>query len=418
MSTALPAPARRFIASVVVGRFGHGLTLPYTLIMLHEVRHIPLATVGLLLAVPGVVGLVSVPVSGALVDRYGSRSVLRLCLVLVALSSVGLAFANTAWEAFPALVLLGMGLGPMFPASAGLLNGLVAGPEQVQRAFALQFTALNASIGSGALVASLVVDLHRPVTFTAIYLTSAVCEIAQLVFIPKPAARAHDEHGEGDRPSYREALADPMLRRICLVSLALALSGYATLDSGLPAFSRVEGHVAPSVIGLAFVVNTVVIVSGQLLVLRLVRGHKRSQVMALAALIWGVSWASLALLPELPSAGTAVVLTFGGLFGIGEMFTAPTVQPLVNAIASDRLRGRYNAMSGLMFSIGFVVAPAVSGVLIGNGLGLAWLTGIVVLCVIAAQLSWRLSARLTPEQEGLVPSGLDAEREGRLEVVP
>ena len=75
----LPAAARRFVATVVISRFGAGLTIPYTLIFLHEVRHMALPTVGALLAVPGFVGLVAVPVSGALVDRVGPRRVLATC---------------------------------------------------------------------------------------------------------------------------------------------------------------------------------------------------------------------------------------------------------------------------------------------------------------------------------------------------
>ena len=95
-----------------------------------------------------------------------------------------------------------------------------------------------------------------------------------------------------------------------------------------------------------------------------------------------------------------------------------SMQPVVNAIASDRLRGRYNALSGLMFSVCFVVAPALSSVLIGNGLGHAWIAGMTVTSLVAAVMAVRLRAALTDEEDGLAGSGLDAEGEGRLEVVP
>jgi len=70
-----------------------------------------------------------------------------------------------------------------------------------------------------------------------------------------------------------------------------------------------------------------------------------------------VSWGVLLLVPGASSTGrTRVVLVFGGLFGLGEMLLAPTLSPLVNALATDRLRGRYNALSGATFSIAFVVS--------------------------------------------------------------
>lgn len=420
MSAPLPPAARRFIATVAVSRFGTGLTLPFTLILLHEVRGISLPTVGLLLAVPGVVGLAAVPVGGALVDRVGSRRVLAGCMSLIAAANVLLAFATSPLTALPAMVLLGLGLGPSFPAGAAFLSGLVEGPVQAARAFGLQFTALNASIGVGGLVGAAVVDVERPTTFVLLYLGNAVTSVAQALLLPRGAgARRAKEEGE-DSPSYREALADPVLRRVCLVTLALALTGYASLDSGLPAFARVEGHVSPSVIALSLVVNTTVIVAGQLVVLRLIAGRRRSLALGVGSALWALSWASLALVPGVDQQTRVIlVLVFGGLFGVGETLSAPTLQPLVNALATDRLRGRYNALSGLMFSIGFVVAPALSGFLIGHGLGSAWLAGMVACGVLAAVASVSLARTLTPEQDGLeTGSVLEAEREGRLEVVP
>jgi MFS family permease len=413
----LPAPARRFILTVIVARFGAGLTMPYTLIFLHEVRRMELPTVGALLAVPGFVGLVAVPVSGALIDKVGPRRVLAGCQLLQAAAVLVIAFATTPLMVLPGLLLLGIGLGPSFPAGAALLNGLVTGPEQVQRAFGLNFTALNAAIGTGALLASAVVDVHRAWTFIALFLGNAACAFVGAVLLPhgRVPERVHEK---ADRPSYREALADPLLRRICLVSLLLSMAGYASLDSGVPAFARVEGGVSPSAVGWVFVVNTVVIVALQLLFLRLLTGRRRSTALAATGLLWSLSWALLGLV-SVGSDATRLtaLLVFGGLFGVGEMLMAPTLQPLVNALATDRLRGRYNALSGVMFSVCFVLAPAVSGVLIGNGLGRWWLAGLVAMGVVAALVSARLRTALTDEQDGLA-SGLDAEGERRLEVVP
>ena len=48
----LPRDARRYLAAVAVQRVGTGFTLPFTLILLHEVRGIALPTVGLLNCTP------------------------------------------------------------------------------------------------------------------------------------------------------------------------------------------------------------------------------------------------------------------------------------------------------------------------------------------------------------------------------
>ena len=395
----LSGPVRRLVASVAVASFGTGLTLPFTLILLHEVRGIALPTVGLLLAVPGVAGVAAVPVSGALVDRFGPRLVLRGALALQAVGSALLALATTPAAVLPAVLLLGLGLGPTFGAQSALLSSLLPAQGSQARAFAVQFTALNAALGLGGLTAAAVVDVRHPGTFQVLYVVNALTCLLQAVALPRPGRRA--QRTGGPQPSYREVLADPVFRRVIVVSLLLALTGYAALDSGLPAYARVVGHVSPQAIALVFAVNTAVIVGGQLVVLRLLRTRRRSSSLACAALLWGLSWAVLGIVPGLSQNGrTTAVLVFGGLFGLGETFMAPALQPLVNALASERLRGRYNALSTGAFQVAFVASPAVAAVLIGNGLGGVWLGGIVVLCLLCAVVASRLRHRLTDEQDG------------------
>ena len=394
---------RRLVASTVVAGFGTGLTLPFTLILLHEVRGIALTTTGLLLGLMGVVGLLVVPVSGALIDRVGPRFVLRLAGALLTAGNVALAFATSPLTALPALVLIGAGLAPSFPAIGALLSGLVDGAVAQQRAFGIQFTALNASIGVGGIAAATLVDVQRPITFQVLFLGNAVTCLVSALLVPRARTRPVDQHHDLAPPSYREVLADGTFRRVLVVALLLAVTGYAALDSGLPAYARVVGHVSPRVIALVFAVNTAVIVLGQLAVLRLLRGHRRSTALALCLLIWGASWSVLLTLPALSDTNRAfVVLAFGGLFGLGETLMAPTLSPLVNDLATDRLRGRYNALQGATFSIAFVVSPAISAGLIGIGLGRTWLLSIVVGCVLGALVAVQLRRRLTPAQDGLL----------------
>ena len=395
---------RRLVASTVVAGFGTGLTLPFTLILLHEVRGIALTTTGLLLGLMGVVGLLVVPVSGALIDRVGPRFVLRLAGALLTAGNVALAFATSPLTALPALVLIGAGLAPSFPAIGALLSGLVDGAVAQQRAFGIQFTALNASIGVGGIAAATLVDVQRPITFQVLFLGNAVTCLVSALLVPRARTRPPvDQHHDLAPPSYREVLADGTFRRVLVVALLLAVTGYAALDSGLPAYARVVGHVSPRVIALVFAVNTAVIVLGQLAVLRLLRGHRRSTALALCLLIWGASWLVLLTLPALSDTNRAfVVLAFGGLFGLGETLMAPTLSPLVNDLATDRLRGRYNALQGATFSIAFVVSPAISAGLIGIGLGRTWLLSIVVGCVLGALVAVQLRRRLTPAQDGLL----------------
>ena len=223
MSERLSPVVRRYLAGVVLARLGTGMTLPFTVILLHEVRGVPLPTVGLLLALPGALGLAVVPLSGALVDRFGPRSVLACCLCLLAAGTALLAVATSVPVIAVALVVSGLGLGPSFPAGNALLAGLVEDPRQVQRAFGMQFTLLNAAIGVGSLLGALVADESRPGTFTGLYLASAVAVSLQVLLLPPVERPVHDL--EASAPSYREVLADRTFLRMCVVTLAVRPDG-------------------------------------------------------------------------------------------------------------------------------------------------------------------------------------------------
>ena len=60
---------------------------------------------------------------------------------------------------------------------------------------------------------------------------------------------------------------------------------------------------------------------------------------------------------------------------------------MVNDLAPDHLRGRYNAISSAGFQAASVTGPPVAGLLIDRGLGAAWigmlLVGVLVVVVVS-----------------------------------
>ena len=90
----------------------------------------------------------------------------------------------------------------------------------------------------------------------------------------------------------------------------------------------------------------------------------------MTGMLWGAAW--LITVPS-PAAGTAVgalMLTlFAVVFALGESVWSPTVPALVNSIAPDHLRGRYNSAQSLTWSLSAMLAPLPAGLLIGGGNG-------------------------------------------------
>lgn len=79
----------------------------------------------------------------------------------------------------------------------------------------------------------------------------------------------------------------------------------------------------------------------------------------------------------------------------------PTVPAIVNDLATDRDRGRYNAVSGGAFQLGAITAPVVAGWLLSRSLGGVLIT-IIVLCLAAvAVLALTLERRISPRVNGV-----------------
>ena len=90
------------------------------------------------------------------------------------------------------------------------------------------------------------------------------------------------------------------------------------------------------------------------------------------------------------------------MFALGETLLQPTIPALVNDLAPDHLRGRYNALSSGAFQLAAVIAPAVSGLLIGRALGEVYIGLLVVGSLVCGVIAiGRLEGQLDPRVNGV-----------------
>lgn len=279
----------------------------------------------------------------------------------------------------------------------GLLGRDEQGPLFVQlvederaqvRAFSLEFTFVNLGIGLGALIAGSVVSLQRPGTFTVVYVLDALSFAVPVVVIAglRLPAGASGRSGRGTSAeaaggagvSYRTILRDGRFVRYAVLTALLGFCGHAALDAAFVGYSATVVRVRLSPIADAFAVNTGVIVAFQHLVTRAVVRVRRTTALAVTAAsfggAWVVEWAAGHFRGQ--AAGSVLVVAFGAVFAVGEMALSPVRAVLLNALATEALRGRYNAAGYLAFQASNVAAPAVVGVLLGASLGGPMLLGL------------------------------------------
>ena len=79
----------------------------------------------------------------------------------------------------------------------------------------------------------------------------------------------------------------------------------------------------------------------------------------------------------------------------------PTIPPLVNDLAPDHLRGRYNAVSTGAFSLAAIIAPVTAGWMIGHGLSSLYIWQLVAGCGVVALVALRLERSLPSTANGI-----------------
>lgn len=389
-----------------------GTTAPFLFVYLDHVRRLDPTTIGLVGATIGGVGLCLAVAVGPLLDRLGPRTVIGLMAVPWALGPLLLAVTHSAWQAFVAAALIGVAGAP----AQGAFNALVAtatDPAERQRFFGLVFAVLNLGIGLGSLIGAAVVDVARPQTFELLYVVSGLTLlVAGLVTAAlRPPTIASAEPGEpasGASRGYRSVLADRVFRRYLAIVLLLVSVTWAQQEFGLTAFSVEVAHVSTRVLGWAFAANSLVIVVAQVSVLRRIDGRSRSRILALVGLVVATAWLVLAAGTWLRgwSAGavaTAVVLSAVGV-AVGEVLMSPVLPSLTNALASDSLRGRYNALYSTTTGSTSIIGPLTAAPLIGHGLGGLWIGLVICGSLVVSVLALRLRPRLSAEQDGTAPT--------------
>jgi MFS family permease len=405
----LPTEGRWLLSTVAIQTLGRGLTLPFTIIYLHEVRHIGLGLAGGLMALIAIVALAVTGPGGSLVDRYGARPVLIVGTLAMMLGNVVLAFATGATVAAAAFVLIGVNFGVSWPAFNALVASVVSG-DQRQQYFGINFALVNLGIGLGGVVGGFLVNVDRPATFTVIFLADAACMLVPLGLLLGPLRHVQ---GRAERPAPHEAdrspstyltiLRQPTVAWLTVLTFLGTFVGYGQMEAGFPAFARQVSEVSTRAVGLAFAVNTAVIVLLQFWVLSRITGRRRTRALMVMAGVWAASWLLLGFTGLVPGtvAATAGVLVFHAVFAFGETLLQPTVPAITNDLAPDHLRGRYNAISAGAFQAGTIAGPAVAGVLLQHGRAATFIAMLVGGCVAIAWSALALERRISPAANGV-----------------
>jgi MFS family permease len=347
---------------IFLNMLGYGAVLPFEIIYLHDGRGFSLGVAGLVVGVITGAAVVTSPLAGPLIDRFGARVTTAVAGVALAVGYAGLAFARIPGEAFAAAAIAGAGNGALNPGQSTLMT--VLAPRDLRhRATAVSRVAGNAGIGIGGALGGLVAA-YGLTGFVALFLVNAVTYLAYvcvLVAVVRDAPRP-----ERARGGYRLVLRDRAFLRLALIDVAMIAVGWGVFSWLVPPYARNEIGISAPLIGLLLLANAATVVVAQVPIARLAEGRRRTGMIALAAAIFAcASLVVVAAGSSRPAAYPALVAAAVAA-GIGECLYTSVRTPLVADLAPAGLRGRYMAVMGLAWWAGLAIAPTLGAQLLSR----------------------------------------------------
>ena len=385
----LPARTRLLLGTDALTALGLGLTQPYLLLLLTSAYGVSLAVASALASVAAVVSLAGNPLGGILTDRIGGLRTMLGGLAAATLGLVLLGSGGTPSAAAIGIGLTGFGWSLVLPAfSAQLADGV---PDRT-RVFTWQYALFNAGLGSGAAVAGLVVvhPGHLDALPRLWFVAAALVTTALVLLGVKGRTPCSRIQGNKDSflaaggGGYREAMRDRRLRRVLAVAAGMSAAGYGVYAVGPSVVALAAGD--PGALAWVSVANCATVVLGLPLALR-VGGHLTPYAsIRWTAVTWAVAWTLC--LGQLAGLGPGVRVALpaaAALVGAGELVLAAALSTLVNELAPDHLRGRYNAALTVALTAGVWSGPALASV--AAGLDRPWLLFAAALAILATV--WR-----------------------------
>ncbi len=246
----------------------------------------------------------------------------------------------------------------------------------------------NLGLGLGSTFAGIILAV-APNAFTVLFATDAITYVLFALWLARLGYLHRDadghEPGAAAQTGYAAVLRDPALLAATGINLLLVAAGYSQLVSAFPAWATTDVGVSKSLVGFAFAANTWAIALAQLPVLAYVRSRRRTRAVAGTGVLFALCWVIVLGAGQTSSkalAGTALIAG-AAVFGLGETLLSPSLPAIVNDIAPEAARGRYVAVYSTSWQIGPMVGPAVAGLALAGGHGVALMLGLAAVCVLA-----------------------------------
>lgn len=374
----LPPTLWRLAFACLLNRMGT-MVLPFLSLYLTQEQGLSPARAGAMLTTWGLGSMLGSWVGGRWTDTLGPRFV--LIFSLVSASAAYVLLGHLPVPLIPVGLFVTAGLADMFrPAAMGSLSRLVR-PSQLPRAVGLVRATVNLGMAIGPAVGGVLATWDYLLIFWVDGLSCLVAAayVALRFFPPASAAQVEDDTssdriGSGGLPIFFGLLVVYVL---CFLQYPFTV----------PVFMKEVHGASEAWIGLAFALNTTMIVAVEMLIVRRTESWRPLHAMALGAALVGLSYLVIPLGAPWAADGLWVVFVGTVVWTFGEMICDPMIATFVSRNAPQERQGRAMAFLSIIFGLGFTLAPA-TGLATYGSLGPLAYFGLVGAAAITVGLAW------------------------------
>jgi len=357
-----PRPFWVLFWGTLISSSGSALVFPFMTIYFRQRFEMSMTTIGLYLSANAFVGLLSGAVGGSLADRFGRRNVMAASLLMSTLIMVGWGFATALPVLLLLIVLKGLS-GPIYgPASQAMVADLVE-PEKRAEAYGLIRVIANLGVVIGPSIGGLLAARSYLILFICAAAASFIFFIITVTLLPETKPEGSSEETASSSMSYAPVFRDLPFMAMCAISI-IAVLVYVQMNTTFPVYVKEQFGIPENRYGLLIALNAIMVVTMQFGITRWTNRYRRTSILALSAGLYAVGFGALALARNVWQFAICVAI-----WTIGEMTMIPVRSALVADMAPESMRGRYMAVNGATWGIGWMLGPLAAG-LVSDSLGM------------------------------------------------
>lgn len=386
------------LAGLAIDSFGGGCAGPLLLLFFNKVADIPLGTAGVMLTVATLFSIAAPGAVGLVIDRVGPRSIVVAAQFAQGLAFTGFFFGRSLWLLFLCALVTTTGQRVFWSAIFSLLAD-VADEGDRDKWFGLAGMTQAGGLALGALAAGwlLAIGGDGPFLF-AMGVNAATFYLAGLLLL-----RLHPSHHERAR---RDTGPAPLLRKdrpflVLIAANTLLATCMMMLGVGVPVYVTEALTVPKWLVGVLIAATSLVLATGQTLVVRHSVGRRRTNVLVISGIAYAVWGVLMALQVHIAAAWVVPVLLMAtACFAFADVLHAATNNALSAAVSPVVGRGKYLSYWQYSFAFSSVLAPGFFAQLFEVRHDLPWvaMSGLAVVASVTIFVLARVSPRLSAER--------------------